>query len=50
MPAVAWGHELPFRLRGAGKDFQEYQIPTHQLRHFNNALIGPSEVVAEFGS
>jgi hypothetical protein len=32
------------------KDFQEYWTPAHQLRDFNNALIGPIEVVAEFGS
>jgi hypothetical protein len=33
-----------------GNDFQEYWIPAHQLQDFNNALIGPIEVVAEFGS
>ena len=60
VPASGKGYVTRFRIAKAfldqyevhqvgGKDFQEYWIPAHQLRDFNNALIGPIEVVAEFG-
>jgi hypothetical protein len=61
VPASGKGYVTRFRIAKAfldqhevqlagGNDFQEYWIPAHQLRDFNNALIGPIEVVAEFGS
>jgi hypothetical protein len=61
VPASGKGYVTRFRIAKAfldqyevqlvgGKDYQEYWIPAHQLRDFNNALIGPIEVVAEFGS
>jgi hypothetical protein len=61
VPASGKGYVTRFRISKAfldqyevqlvgGKDFQEYWIPAHQLRDFNNALIGPIEVVAEFDS
>lgn len=61
VPASGMGYVTRFRIAKAfldqyevhlvgGNDFQEYWIPAHQLQDFNNALIGPIEVVAEFGS
>jgi hypothetical protein len=61
VPASGKGYVTRFRIAKAfldryevhlagGKDFQEYWIPAHHLRDFNDALIGPIEIVAEFGS
>ncbi len=32
-----------------GRNHQEYWIPADDLQAFNDALVGPIEVVAEFG-
>lgn len=31
-----------------GRDFQEYWIPADHLADFNNAIVGPIEVIAKF--
>lgn len=33
-----------------GRDFQEYWIPAEELPAFNDAIVGPIEVIAEFKS
>ena len=47
--AKAFLNQYEVHLAG-GKDHQEYWIPADQLQDFNNALVGPIEIVAELGS